>query len=229
MGATGHEGVECPGCGQRAVLERYEAHYGRTVEVDVCHACNGLWFDPREAQALTADSTVELLRSMRRRQDSARAPQRDAHACPRCRAALKETMDRVKGQVVTYLACPSGCGRFTTFFQFLREKHFVQDASAEQLAALKAAVKQVDCSNCGAPVDLSRGTACAHCRAPVSFLSTSSVDALLAQATASAPAEEEHEAAAAEVARLLGGPRRRGPLDVVDAGLDAVLSLLKGR
>ncbi len=229
MGAAGQEGVRCPGCGQKTVLERYEAHYGRTVEVDVCHACNGLWFDPREAQALTADSTVELLRSMRGRQESARAPQLDAHACPRCRAALKPTMDRVKGQVVTYLACPAGCGRFTTFFQFLREKHFVRDASAEQLAALKAAVKQVDCSNCGAPVDLARGTACAHCAAPVSFLATAPLDALLSQAAVRAPEPAEHEAAAAEVARLLGVRRRRAPVDLVDAGLDALLGLLGGR
>ena len=218
-------GCACPGCGSGTSLETFDGHYGTRVELDVCHACNGLWFDPHEGQRLTPDSTLALLQSMRERADQARTPLLDFHRCPRCGGALEETMDRVRSVPVTYWACPRGCGRYTTFFQFLREKQYVRDATAAELAALRASVKQVDCSNCGTPIDLEGRTTCAHCGAAVGLFDTASAT-LAKELSLPEPDPRAPAATAEQVARLLGRRPARTGVDLVDAGLDALFSLL---
>ena len=39
----------------------------------------------------------------------------------------------------------------------------------------------MNCSNCGAPIDLAAGSACAHCKSPVSMLDMKQPEALLSQ------------------------------------------------
>lgn len=61
-----------------------------------------------------------------------------------------------------------------TFFHFLRARNFVRNLTPRELADLKANVQahlvQVNCSNCGAPLDLDHADTCQFCRAPVSIL-----------------------------------------------------------
>ena len=52
-------------------------------------------------------------------------------------------------------------------FDFLREKNFVRPLSADQLTALRQNVQSVNCSNCGAPIDLAKTSACGHCGSPL--------------------------------------------------------------
>lgn len=215
----------CPLCGVALELERYEAHYGASLDIDVCHACQVLWFDQREAQRLTPDSTLQLIASMQAR-GAARAPAQTQGWCPRCESALKETFDRVRGQVVSYRACPNGCGRLLTFVQFLKEKQYLRDATQAELVALKASVKQVDCASCGAPVDLHHDTRCAHCAAPVAFLDAKNLGALLAGLQVPDENSEELARAATDVQRLLSR-QERSPSDLVSAGLRALLGVLK--
>ncbi len=158
----------------------YEGTYGRAVTIDVCHACNGLWFDGRESLLLTPGSVIKLFRSMHERHTAARAPQVPASRCPRCAGPLQETSDLSNGTRFTYLACPTD-GRFITFFQWLREKGLVRQPTPVELAELTARVKQVSCSSCGAPIELATGTSCTHCAAPVSILSEAKLTETLAQ------------------------------------------------
>jgi hypothetical protein len=164
-------------------VEPYEGTYGRTVTIDVCHACNGLWFDGRESLLLAPAGVIALFQSMHERHATARAPLVPGNSCPRCGGRLKETSDLMNGTRFSYLGCPSD-GRFITFFQWLREKGFVRTPSPVELAELKARVKQVNCSQCSAPIDLATANACAHCQAPVSVLSEDRISQTLEQLSA---------------------------------------------
>jgi len=67
----------------------------------------------------------------------------------------------------------------TTFFDFLREKNFVRPLSPERLAELRRYAPSVNCSACGAPIDLARESACGHCQAPLSMLDPDQVHAVV--------------------------------------------------
>ena len=157
-----------------------DGHLGRPVTVDLCHACQAFWFDTRESVSLTPGSTLTLFRIIG---EQAAPPQhRNSPArCPRCRARLRGTHDMQRDVRFQYDSCPDGHGRLTSFFDFLKEKNFIRPLTAQQIAELRQNVQTVNCSNCGAPVDLSRGTACEHCRSPLSMLDMKQAGALVAQ------------------------------------------------
>jgi hypothetical protein len=94
---------------------------------------------------------------------------------------LKPTHDMQRATRFEYLSCPRGHGRLTTFFNFLREKNFIKPLSAAQIAELRKTMAAVNCSNCGAPVDLARGTACAHCGSPLSMLDMAQAERLVGE------------------------------------------------
>ena len=70
----------------------------------------------------------------------------------------------------TYFRCPAGHGRVLTYYQFLRAKNFVRSLNADEVADLRRRIKQVNCANCGAPIDLGVNAVCSFCRTPVSML-----------------------------------------------------------
>ena len=80
-----------------------------------------------------------------------------------------------------YRGCPDNHGRLITFFNFLREKNFIKPLSPAQMADLRANVQTVNCSNCGAPVDLARGINCSHCSSPLSMLDLNQAEDLIAK------------------------------------------------
>jgi hypothetical protein len=80
-----------------------------------------------------------------------------------------------------YRGCPDNHGRLITFFNFLREKDFIRPLSPAQVEDLRRNVKTVNCSNCGAPVDLAKGGDCAHCGSPLSMLDVKQAEELVAR------------------------------------------------
>lgn len=170
--------MDCPGCTHPMQAEKHAALYGGEVEIDECHHCNGLWFDGRESLQLAPGSTLKLFASMYERKAAAQQPLVPQKKCPRCGDLLVETFDMQRGTRFSYFRCQTH-GRYTTFFQFLREKNLVRAPSPKQLAELKANVKQVDCSNCAAPIVLADTVTCRHCDAPVSILSEDSINQTL--------------------------------------------------
>ena len=74
--------------------------------------------------------------------------------CARCDLRLIDTHDRQRDTPFRYWRCGRRHGRFITFFDFLREKDFVRPLTPAQVAELRAQVRSVNCSNCGAPIDL---------------------------------------------------------------------------
>ena len=161
-----------------------DGHHGRTVAIDICLPCQAFWFDAHESPNLAPGSTLALFRIIGEQTARPRPPEADPDAglrCPRCRTRLRPTHDMQRNTRFTYLRCPQGHGRLTTFFDFLREKDFIRPLTAQQVAELRAHVRTVSCANCGGPVDVAAGAACAHCGSPLSMLDLRQAAALVEQ------------------------------------------------
>ena len=133
-----------------------------------------------------------------------------------------------------YRRCPHGHGRLTTWFDFLREKNFIRPLSPNQIADLRQNVTSVNCSNCGAPVDLTHTSTCAHCGSPLSVLDLHQAGELVAELQRAAAvrgeidpdlplrlerARREVEIAFATAIRPSRGSSPSAETDLVGAGL----------
>ena len=114
---------------------------------------------------------------------ASRTPLPELLDCPRCSLRLTLTQDLQRTTRFRYYRCTFGHGRLTPFVQFLLEKNFVRPLSGAELATLKARVRTVQCSNCGAPVDLQRDTACSYCHSPIAILDPDAVTKALKDLT----------------------------------------------
>ena len=196
----------CPGC--RAPLERRSLErkpFGR-VELDLCFACHAIWFDQFESAALTPGAVMELFRAIHAHREAPLQPIGDNLRCPSCRERLVLTHDIQRTNRIAYYRCPAGHGRFTTFFQFLREKNFVRSLTGGEIERLRAHVAQVRCSGCGASVDLARDSQCAYCRSPISILDADAVAKTLAELDAQEQRRKTIDPTAA-IEGLLAGKR----------------------
>jgi Transcription factor zinc-finger len=235
--------LTCPGCAEPMTRGRFDAHYGRSIDLDVCHGCGLIWFDARESIALTPGAVLRLFTVLDERRDQRHPLAAGTLRCPRCRRPLAATHDRQRATAFSYWRCDTDEGRLTTFFDFLREKNFVRPLSPERLAELRRYTPTVNCSACGAPVDLARESACSHCRAPLSMIDPDQVQAAVRELQRA----EEHRTAVDPTlpVRLLADRTalerafRAAPRDlasgdlgqafgVVEAGISAIARLLSG-
>jgi Zn-finger nucleic acid-binding protein len=159
----------------------FEGHLGRSVHIDICHACQSFWFDTRESVALTPGSTLSLFRVIGEKLTRPRQTDAELTRCPRCKGRLRRTRDMQRTTKFEYMNCPNGHGRLITFFDFLREKDFIRPLTPQQLAELRQNVGSVNCANCGAPVDLVTGAMCAHCHSPLCMLDMKQAERLVSQ------------------------------------------------
>ena len=163
---------------------------GGAIELDICFACQGLWFDPRENLQLAPASVLALFELLHRHRDDARHPLADKLGCPRCRQGLAHGFDIVRsGRYVTY-RCPQQHGRFATFSSFMVEKGFVRQMTKPEIEDLARRVDAIFCTGCGAPVDIRRDHACPHCRAAFSLLDPAAVEKALQRHAAEAQRPE---------------------------------------
>ena len=161
----------CSNCSSLMSLYALPGHYGRPIEIDVCHDCNAIWFDQGESTQLSPDGTVALFQLINERggaSSTASSKFGEGLRCVTCGTGMRLTNDRVKNTRFVYQSCPSGHGRLTTFYNFLAEKQFVRELTPAERAKLAVSVQQIKCSSCAAPVDISKTDACQYCRAPVS-------------------------------------------------------------
>jgi len=173
--------MSCPNCRAAMTTITLEGHYGRPIAIDFCEPCQAFWFDGMESVQLAPTSVLRLFRIVGEAGGGVRAPfSRDA-GCPRCHLPLLATHDQQRQSKFEYRRCPDGHGRLISFFNFLREKDFIRPLSAAQLAELRKNLASVNCSNCGAPVDLAKATVCAHCGSPLSILDVGQAEALVAR------------------------------------------------
>jgi DNA-directed RNA polymerase subunit RPC12/RpoP len=186
------------------------------VIIDICWDCHAFWFDQYESTSLAPRSVIDLFRLIHEHRGKPARTLADSMACPHCRAKLALTQDVLRSNRLTYHRCSNGHGRLTTFFQFLREKQFVRSLSQPEIESLKATVKQVRCSGCGAVVDLARDSACSYCRSPIAVLDAEAVEKALsalgeADRRRTSPSREQLEAAFESLVATHRDASRKGP------------------
>lgn len=211
----------CPNCrGTMELLSLATRH--AKVEVDACYACHAFWFDRMESPSLSPESVLHLFDCIREHRDSQRQPLGAKMACPRCKAALVKTHDVQGTNRMEYQRCPDGCGRFTTFFHFLREKQFVRSLSPQEMKQLRVQVSQVRCSSCGASVSLDRGSSCSHCGAAVSILDADAVEKTVARLKAPPKRAEPQEMKRRMDDRIFNEPHPPSAFDVLTDAIESV-------
>jgi len=167
--------TSCPGCGVDMQRLEFERQQVGVVALDFCFPCQVIWFDNFESLQLTPGGILEVFKTLHEQRASTRNTLPALLDCPRCQARLALTHDLQHTTHFTYFRCEFGHGRLTPFFQFLLEKNFVRPVTGAELADLKAKVRQIQCSNCGAPVDLEHDSACRYCGSPISILDPGAV------------------------------------------------------
>jgi ribosomal protein S27AE len=161
--------------------ETLDSHVGQPILIDVCMTCQSLWFDTRESLKLSPASTLKLFRTIGDGLQPVPGAPEAGPRCPRCGGGLRPTHDMQRTTRFEYLSCPNGHGRLTSFYQFLREKDFIKPLSPAELRELRAQLKTVNCSNCGAAVDLAVRSACGHCGSALSILDLGQAGRLVEQ------------------------------------------------
>lgn len=181
----------CPSCRAPMQAQPVSGHNGAMLELDLCHACHGIWFDGNENLRMAPGGVLELFRQLHDHRGDPQQPIARELGCPRCRRSLIEGTDLVKhGRYFTY-RCPQRHGRFSSFSSFMIEKGFVRQLTQPEIADLAERVKVIHCGSCGAPVDLREHSACPYCRAAFSLLDPRAVErALAGYGTQAAKAEQ---------------------------------------
>jgi len=139
-------------------------------EVGSCAACNLLWFDQSGSISLTPRAVLGLFQYIGKTAGNARAPLASTFRCPRCADALALTYDLQRATRFTYWRCAYDHGQLFTFNMFLREKNFIRAPTLAELNKLRETVRQISCSQCGGPIDLTKDTACTHCGASIALV-----------------------------------------------------------
>jgi hypothetical protein len=162
--------TSCPGCGSVMKRLAVEGHAGMKVEIDLCMSCRAFWFDTFEDLRLTPAATLKLFALIADQPAAGSPALAKVLFCPKCGIRLALTHDRQRNTPFQYWRCDREHGKFTPFVDFLREKDFICPLSPQQIAELRQNVQMVHCSNCGAPIDLAKASACPHCGSPLSML-----------------------------------------------------------
>lgn len=167
----------CPGCGTTMQPQRLPRKPFGEETVDYCVSCQALWFDAFESVQLTPGATLTLFDTIRKSMPATVHPLPARLPCPRCTLPLDVTHDLQHTTRFMYYRCRSGHGRFTPFVQFLREKDFIRPLSPAELARLRQTIRIVQCSSCGAAVNIEKDAACPYCRAPIAILDPEAINA----------------------------------------------------
>jgi DNA-directed RNA polymerase subunit RPC12/RpoP len=215
-----------------------DRNIGTKMQIDVCRACHAFWFDTHESLQLSPAATLQLF-GLIGETSGPRTPLSVVLKCPRCSARLVSTNDQQRNTSFRYFRCARGHGRFTTFFDFLREKDFIRPLSAQQIEELRHSVQFVNCSNCGGPVDLVKGSSCPHCGTPLSMLDSKQAQTVVDQLKRAAEPRPIDPALPLELARVrrevemsfddAGSWKNAASSGIVEAGFGALMAWLKSR
>ncbi|WP_461466157.1 TFIIB-type zinc ribbon-containing protein [Melaminivora sp.] len=201
--------IACPSCLQPMHQQTLAATGGGSITLDMCFACQGLWFDPQENTRLAPSAVLGLFELLHRRRHEQHRPLAQRLACPRCRQTLEHGYDLAQGGRYVAHRCPQRHGRFATFGAFMVEKGFVRHLTSLEIEALAARVGTIACTACGASVDIRRDHACPWCRSALSLLDPQAVDKALARFDQAAQRSERGIAPEALADALISVERQR--------------------
>jgi hypothetical protein len=168
-----------------------EGHIGPPVALQVCVACQGFWFAMFKSLQLAPGSTLKLMKFIGENSSLARTPVAEILHCPVCQEKLLLTHDWQRNTPFTYWRCDKEHGHFIGFFDFLREKDYIRPLSPQEIAKLRENIQVLNCHNCGAPIDLAKGSSCDHCHSPVSMLDMQQPQRMLKQLNQAASSKSQ--------------------------------------
>ena len=155
----------CPSCRLPMEVHQLDGHdhglgHG-VVELDICFACRGIWFDHRENLKLSPRPWWSCLRCCTSTARTSAALQRQL-ACPRCVRPLAPSFDVVRSGRYMVYRCAQQHGRFSAFSSFMVERGFVRHLTRAEVDDLARRVDAIYCTGCGSPVDIRKDHACPH-------------------------------------------------------------------
>jgi len=140
------------------------------IAIDVCASCQAFWFDHFDSLQLSSGSTLKLMKFIGEHSSSAKPSLPDPLRCPRCATKLRLAHNMQRNMPFTYWRCANEDGHFIGFFEFLKEKYFIHPLSSEPIRELRQNVQFVNCSSCGASINLESSSVCPYCHSPISML-----------------------------------------------------------
>lgn len=154
---------------------------GAELAIEVCPPCQAFWFDQHQDLQLSPGSTLKLMKYIGEHTSSTKPALAQKLSCPRCDAALTLAHDIARNVRFTYWQCPNQHGHFIGFFEFLKEKNFIHPLSPREIQQLRENIHAVNCSSCGASIDLQNNSACPYCHAAISILDLKEQQRMLEQ------------------------------------------------
>ena len=231
----------CPSCSAEMKHLPLGARLGSTLDIDLCASCRAIWFDRYEDLRMAPAATLKVFAIISEQSSAPAMPLTGALRCPRCQGRLLLTNDIQRTTPFRYWRCDAGHGRLMAYIDFLREKDFVKPLTAQQLGELRQNVQTINCSNCGATIDLAKDSVCAHCGSAVSMLDLQQMARTISQLTAAAagrtpvdapeadkPSREPVDIAALMLALKAEERASAGP-NLIEAGLGLLGDLLRKR
>ncbi|MBK8113041.1 MAG: zf-TFIIB domain-containing protein [Candidatus Accumulibacter sp.] len=233
-------GGACPSCQAPMAIHHFQRQLNGEVSLDLCFACQGIWFDEYESAQLAPAGVLALFRLLHEHHADLRQPWPGVLRCPRCRDPLLNCFDSTRAGRFAYSRCPQRHGRFSGFAAFMIEKGFVRQLNGAEIDDLARKVQSIRCSGCGAPVDIRRQHVCTHCRSPIVILDPDAVRSALDDFGKKAY-RQEHVDPHAVADALLANERAKSQVtrqerkslleadlsDLVLGGIEGVWNLLK--
>jgi endogenous inhibitor of DNA gyrase (YacG/DUF329 family) len=177
-----------------------------SVTIDVCATCQAFWFDHFDSLQLSAGSTLKLMKFIGEHSSPTKPSlPPDTLRCPRCATPLHLAHNMQRNMPFTYWRCGNEDGHFISFFEFLKEKNFIHTLSPEQIKELRQNVQSVNCSSCGASINLQSNSACPYCHAPISMLDMKQPQLMLEQLKQAAEPKPVDPALALKLASVKSG------------------------
>jgi hypothetical protein len=170
----------CPNCARPFTTVSVAGHYSAKTELDVCEACNFIWFDDLESVRLSGAGVLELLTIMAGAQTTPVHPLKDSLACLHCGTQLKRASNIVRHGRSMHLECQSRHGTLQSFALFLSERGLVRPLLPADLPK-DGSTEPLECLNCGAPVRYGEHQECGHCQSPLFTLDVDRVAHMIAQ------------------------------------------------
>jgi DNA-directed RNA polymerase subunit RPC12/RpoP len=213
------------------------ARLGATVDIDLCHTCRAIWFDRYEDLQMVPAATLKVFSLISEQRGGETRPLTGQLRCPRCQSRLLLTHDMQRATSFKYWRCDGGHGRLMAYIDFLRAKDFVRPLTPQQLDELRQNVQTINCSNCGASINMSKDSVCAHCGSAVSMLDLRHMAQVIGQlrsaaagqpAAATSPARETPNIEAL-LAQLRAAERSASPPNLIEMGLGLLGDLLRKR
>lgn len=156
-------------------VHQFQRQQNGQITLDICFACQGIWFDEFESAQLAPAGVLDLFRLLHEHHTDLRQPWPGVLRCPRCRDPLLHCLDSTRAGRFAYSRCPQRHGRFSAFAAFMIEKGFVRQLNGAEVDDLVRKVQTIRCAGCGAPVDIGRDPVCTHCRSPIVILDPDAV------------------------------------------------------